>query len=61
MATIWMNAAIGAAIGLGYYAYALVCTILCMIILFLMPMATPRRRGHRDNNDHHDEDLIGQD
>ena len=50
-ATIWMNAAIGSAIGLGYYLYALVCTALCMMILYFVPIAAKREGtrhgGHR--------------
>lgn len=37
-ATIWMNAAVGAAIGLGHYFYAILSTILCVFILFGLPM-----------------------
>lgn len=44
-ATIWMNAAIGSAIGLGYYLYALVCTALCMTILYFVPVVAKREGG----------------
>lgn len=41
-ATIWMNAAIGTAIGLGHYLYALVCTGMCMMILYSVPVLAKR-------------------
>lgn len=61
-ATIWMNAAIGAAIGLGYYFYAVVCTLLCMGILYFVPIATPRprRSSHHGSQDASDDEEAGE-
>jgi len=46
-ATIWMNAAVGASIGLGHYFYAVLSTILCVVILFGLPFIDLRSESDK--------------